>query len=157
MTESASYEEDEDICAIPRVNFNSKKSNGNIKSELDPIMKVPPDDSSFDNFYLKEILMNGKFVSFSNHKKKSVLHLKAIERKRVFIGNLTPKDLLSYMLPPQEAPRKEHHIELTPMSIMCLMIMALVQPAVRKELPPLEFSSNKVSLDQKAEVLKSYD
>ena len=41
ITERVSCEEDEDICSIPHINFNLEKSNGEIRSEIDPIMKAP--------------------------------------------------------------------------------------------------------------------
>ena len=77
-------------------------------------MKVPLADSSFANVDLTELPTNSKFVSFSNHEKKSTLHLKAIERKRELIGKLILEGLYRYLSPRQESPREEYDIASPP-------------------------------------------
>ena len=82
-----------------------------------------------------------------------MLHLKVIDRQRELIGELTPEGLLSYLESPQESQREEHAIESPQKSLMSITSMTLARPAVRKEPPHFEFSSEKASLNHNEEVL----
>ena len=86
-------------------------------------------------------------MSISNNEKKSVMHLKAIERQRELIGKLTHEGFLRYLPLLQEALKEDHAIEVPPKLFVPKINTMHTQPAVRKEPPPFEFSSSKASLD----------
>ena len=69
----------------------------------------------------EKLPMDCKFASRMKRDKKSVMHLKSIERQRELISKLTPDSLLDYLSLPQEDPKDECAIELPPRSFTHLV------------------------------------
>ena len=144
------FEEHENNCPIPDIDeflncsekvYAEKVNQPSFPYKIDPL----------------DLLMDGKFVSKSGREKKSVLHLKAIDRQKELIGKLTPKGLSGYLPPLQEAPIDEYAIEFPSPTFIELIKLILEQPPVRKDAPPFKFSTDPDALNHNAEILRKHD
>ena len=150
-----SYKELCDVCPIP--NRDDCLKEPPQRTLPSPLLVVPSDESEPACINLSELPMKGNFVSNSGKEKRSILRMKAIERQREFIGELTPDALKSYLPLPQEAPDHEHAIESPPRSFIGMIKSILAQPDARKDPPPFKFATDEDSINRNAKTLESHD